>query len=431
MSADGTRLRVVGATIPDGPLPSLTPEGWAQMERVLRANAHALPPGISYRRQAQFLADVPPFDRWTASQLCAGLMRHRGEDYAPPLAGETPRSAPGDLTPIIDAARLQKGGGFIFDQPEGVPAVWGSGDDVLWSAGEALWLVGPPGVGKTTVVGQLVRGRLGLTDHAIAWPIKAGAKSTLYLAMDRPAQIARALRRHFTTEERQTLDDRLVIWRGPPPADVAKQPGILLELARQAGADTLVVDSVKDAAIGLSDDETGAAVNRAIQAVTVEGIEVACLHHQRKGQGGEKPKTLQDVYGSTWLTAGAGSVLLLWGKAGDLVVELHHLKQPATEVGPLKLSHDHAAGITTITGGWDPLAWLQGRGSQGGTATDAARQMFEKSAPTDNERRKAQRRLDALVDRTLATRIDPVLGGSDGTQAARYKVAPIIEEMTP
>ena len=63
----------------------------------------------------------------------------------------------------------------------------------------------------------------------------------------------------------------------------------------------------------------------------------------------------------------------------------------------------------------------------GGTAKDAAQQMFEKSVPTDNERRKAQRRLDALVDRGLANRSEAVLGGSDGTQAARYQAADLLE----
>lgn len=343
------------------------------------------------------------------------------------LAGlEATTGADPDAFDLMDHRRKVSGGAFLFDQPEGTPAVWGAGDEVLWPEGEALWIVGPPGVGKTTVVGQLVRGRVGLADHAIAWPIASGRR-VLYLAMDRPRQIARALRRHFTEDERAILDDRLIVWKGPPPADVAKHPGILVELARSAGADTLVIDSVKDAALKLSDDETGGAVNRAIQAVTVEGIEVVALHHQRKGQGGDKPKSLADVYGSTWLTAGAGSVLLLWGAPGDLVVELVHLKSAVAEIGPLKLAHDHGAGTTTISAGFDALAWLRNRDTNGGTAMDAARQMFEKSSPTDNERRKAQRRLDALVAKGLAIRTDGAKGGLEGSTPARYRPATVAE----
>lgn len=334
--------------------------------------------------------------------------------------GSTAADAPAADEPlVVDHKRLVPGGEFIFDQPEGVPAIWGEGEDVLMAQGEALWIVGPPGVGKTTVTGQLVRARLGLTDHAIGWPVKAGARRVLYLAMDRPSQIARALRRHFSADERDVLNERLVIWRGPPPLDVAKHPGILFELCRQADADTLVVDSVKDAAIKLSDDEVGAAFNRAVQAATVEGVEVICLHHQRKGQNGTMPKSLEDVYGSTWLTAGAGSVLLLWGAAGDLEVEMLHLKQPVNDIGPLRLLHDHGTGTTTVSRGFDALAFLRHR-ARGATATEAAVAMFEKSTPTENERKKAQRRLDRLVSDALATRTDPEKGGAEGTTPAKY-----------
>ncbi len=374
---------------------------------------------------AQHVRDDPTYEPLDAAALgLAGVGAGRWGPTPDPDQGEGDHPQPDPTA----TARLVVGGAFIFDQPDGVPAVWGNGDDVLWAEGEACWIVGPPGVGKTTIVGQLVRSRLGLDDHAVAWPVKTGAKKVLYLAMDRPAQIARALRRHFAPAERQVLDERLVVWRGPPPADVANHPGILVELCRQAGADTLVIDSVKDAALKLSDDETGSAVNRAIQAVTVEGIEVAALHHQRKGQNGVQPRSLEDVYGSTWLTAGAGSVLLLWGQAGDLEVELRHLKQPVNDVGPLKLVHDHATGTTTVSHGFDPLTYLRHR-KNGATAMDAARQMFEKQTPTENERKKAQRRLDKLVIDGFATRTDGERGGADGSTSAVYEaVIPAVIE---
>jgi hypothetical protein len=54
------------------------------------------------------------------------------------------------------------------------------------------------------------------------------------------------------------------------------------------------------------------------------------------------------VYGSTWLTSGLGSVIVLDGKPGDPTVELRHLKQPAEPVGPLTLRHDHTAGVTVL-----------------------------------------------------------------------------------
>jgi hypothetical protein len=42
--------------------------------------------------------------------------------------------------------------------------------------------------------------------------------------------------------------------------------------------------------------------------------------------GNPKPNTLSDVHGSAWITAGQGSVILLWGTAGAASVELSQIK---------------------------------------------------------------------------------------------------------
>ena len=47
--------------------------------------------------------------------------------------------------------------------------------------------------------------------------------------------------------------------------DMAKYPDLLVRMAEGAYANTVVVDSLKDAAIGLNEDETGAGWNRARQ----------------------------------------------------------------------------------------------------------------------------------------------------------------------
>lgn len=348
--------------------------------------------------------------------VSADLTDSQRESVARILDGLELPDPPADDPPL--SARYIPGGSFLFDEPAGTPAVWGTGDEVLWAEGEPLLLAGPPGVGKTTLTAQLVRARVGLDDAVLGYPVRPGRR-VLYLAADRPRQIARALRRTFTDTDRAILDDRLVVWKGPPPADLARRPELLLLMASEADADTIVMDSLKDMATKLSDDDVGAAVNRAIQTVIAEGIEVLGLHHQRKGRDGSKPKTLEDLYGSTWIAAGAGSVILLWGAAGDAIVELIHLKQPASPVGPLKVEHDHTAGTTAVHRGFDPLAWLLHQ-PRGGTPRQAAQAATEKQDPTDNEVRTARRRLDALVDKGLARKEGGDRGGSGGTAAARY-----------
>ena len=58
-------------------------------------------------------------------------------------------------------------------------------------------------------------------------------------------------------EHRAQLHEHLTVWQGPPHGDVAKYPSLLLELCKQACADAVIVDSLKDAAVGLSADEVG------------------------------------------------------------------------------------------------------------------------------------------------------------------------------
>jgi hypothetical protein len=58
----------------------------------------------------------------------------------------------------------EAGGAFVLDIADDVPAIWGSGDDVLWASGEPLTICGPQGVGKTTLAQQLALARAGVLD---------------------------------------------------------------------------------------------------------------------------------------------------------------------------------------------------------------------------------------------------------------------------
>ena len=322
--------------------------------------------------------------------------------------------------PLLDV--MVSGAAFILDSPEVAPAIWGQGEEILWAKGEALMLCGPPGVGKTTLAGQVVKARL-TGGTVLGWPVEPTSSRVLYLAMDRPRQIARALRRHFTPADRAILDQYLIVWPGPLPADVAKTPGLLYALAQLAMADTIIVDSLKDAAIGITEDETGAAYNLARQKCLANGVEMVELHHMVKRAEGRKPTTLQDVYGSMHLTSGAGSVVILWGAGGDLVVDLVHVKQPMAEVGPLQVEHDHVAGVSTISHGTDLLSAIAAAGSM--TAREVAGAMFSKSPDSvdRNEKQKGVRRAEKLVRDGLLEAFDDWSAMYQGQPAKAYRVA--------
>lgn len=295
---------------------------------------------------------------------------------------------------------LESGGAFILDVPDTPPAIWGKGSEVLWAEGEALMIVGSSGVGKSTIAGQVVRSIL-FGGEVLGYPVSRKPK-LLYLAMDRPAQLRRSLHRQFTPDERESLDERLVVWEGPPPADLAANPDLLAEMCEEAGADVVVVDSLKDAAVGLSEDAVGAAYNRARQATLAAGVQVLELHHQvKRGANGAAPTALADVFGSGHLVNGAGSVILLHGQAGDPIVELRHLKQPSDAVGPFKVIHDGPTGTSQIYSQADALTLARAAGADGITVPGFAMAMFDSQKPTDNEKQKARRKLESLVQSGL------------------------------
>ncbi|MDY0811625.1 DnaB-like helicase N-terminal domain-containing protein [Kitasatospora purpeofusca] len=299
--------------------------------------------------------------------------------------------------------------------------LWGTRGETAWAAGESLMIVGAPGVGKTTIAHQVIFARIGLGDSALGMPV-AESKRVLYLAMDRPQQIARAMARLVRPEHEKLVRERLLIWEGPLPTSLDKEPGLLAELATAHGADTIVIDSLKDAVSTLVDDSLAIAYNSARNRALREGIQVLELHHQRKATAdaprGQRP-TLDRVYGSTWLTSGAGSVLFIAGEAGDPVVNLHHLKTVTGEIGPLTIVHDHEAGTSTVEETID-IAELLRAAQDGVTAKQLATAMTGDKKPDAASIGRARRRLNTQVKSGLAEVEKGSAGGIGGGKEDRY-----------
>jgi hypothetical protein len=332
-----------------------------------------------------------------------------------------------------EGSRVHDGANFLLDLPPTPPAIWGKGDDILWARGEALMIAGPQGVGKTTIAGQLLRGTIGIGDDVLGFAVQPTDNRVLYLAMDRPEQARRNLARMFLGDVaeygREYLAEMLRFWSGPPPGDMAADPEVLVRLAQQHGADIVFVDSLKDAAVGLSKDEVGAGYNRGRQLALAEGVQVVELHHVVKnGPDGHKPNNINGIYGSTWLTSGCGSVILLWGEPGDPIIDLTHLKQPMNEVGPLKLRHNRDTGLAEVfhDPDTDVLALARRCATTGLSAAEAAACIFGVEKATKSQVEKARRRLAELVTAGLLIAREPSTGGSGGrgNSGRWYPVAP-------
>ncbi|MFE9790886.1 DnaB-like helicase N-terminal domain-containing protein [Streptomyces goshikiensis] len=319
-------------------------------------------------------------------------------------------------------SRFAKDGwSFVKETGADTEPLWGTREKTVWASGESLMIVGAPGVGKTTLAHQVVFARLGLQETVLEMPV-APSRRVLYLAMDRPKQIAKAMaRRVFQTDEK-ILRERLVVWEGPLPATLDKEPDLLADLAAAHQADTIVIDSLKDAVSTMVDDSLAVAFHNARNRALRGGVEIMELHHQRKASAdaprGQRP-SLDQVYGSTWYVSGAGSVLFVTGKAGDPAVTLHHLKTPTGEIGPLDVTHDHVRGTTIVDPNKDPAVLL--RNAPGGlSARDLATILIGGGDPDRADIEKARRHLSRLVDSGLATKADGIAGGTGGGQQARY-----------
>ncbi len=324
--------------------------------------------------------------------------------------------------------RLFFGGDFLFgDTDETDQPVFGSDSDVLHASGEATFVIAITGVGKSTYAQNLLLRRLGLVDSDfLGYPVTPlpPGEAILYIAADRPRQIRRSLRRMVRPDQRDELDRRLLVWKGPLPFLLNREPTRLATFVTQTESDhdvvvrDVVLDSLKDVAFELSKDEGGAAVAHAVNHVGAEGREVLVLHHQRKPEQGARkaPADISDVYGSQFLTACAGNVIYLHGEPGGHCLSLHHLKQSADRVGPLDLDYDHDTGALTVQPRPDLLDALR-RAPKGMTARTACYVLYGVDEPDRNTMARGYRKLERLVKLGLAHRQKPDAGFD---QAALY-----------
>jgi hypothetical protein len=168
---------------------------------------------------------------------------------------------------------------------------------------------------------------------------------------------------------------------------------------------------------GLIDEVVVTAINRAVQRVLREGVQVMALSHLTKTASGA---SLVSVAGSGNLSNNAGTVLTLSGKPGATRLELS-LEKPAGPPlpGPLRIEHDHATGRSRLVGAAgtndDREAVLQAvRSAPGlGVASYAALTGLNKQA--------ARRHLNALSSANILQHTPGRRGGSGGSSGGTFR----------
>lgn len=298
-------------------------------------------------------------------------------------------------------------GDLIFDIPLEVESIWGQGQESLWARGEPLMIYGPTGIGKTTLAGRLLLSLIGVDDdELLGYPVRPvqPGRTVLYVAADRPRQAMRSLRRMANPAAAPILAERLRIEHMRQIWASEKDPEMLHRAAKQANATIVFIDSGKDLAGGpLKDEGPAKALMDSIQICIANEIDVAMLHHPRKAtqEGGTKRQLdLDDVYGSAWLTAGSGSVLLVDGKPGSGEFKFQQLKAPATFVDPLEVAVDYESGAIHRNTTRDIEVWLRNLGMPVKIAQAVTHQYGIPEADIDYQGaqyKKMERRLESLV----------------------------------
>ena len=116
---------------------------------------------------------------------------------------------------------------------------------------------------------------------------------------------------------------------------------LLPEFKKASGLDVKVV------ALG-----TGQALDMAWKECRARGMSTLVLHHERK-TGNEESRanrqpSLDNIYGSVWLTSGMDSILHIQGKQGENMVTYTHLKAIINMLDPITAMHDQEHGRTEV-----------------------------------------------------------------------------------
>lgn len=322
----------------------------------------------------------------------ASYVRIVHNKYSPQELGAV--RALGDLE--LHAPQMTTGESFVFDTTDELLPMWGDGDDVLWSSGESLIIAGSTGVGKSTLAQNVLLASLGIGGtEVLGQPVQQIEGRALYIAADRPPQIRRSLRRMVSESDRAILKEKLLIQNGPPDVVLSRNPDAFASWVIDLGVSMVVIDSLKDVSTDPANADTALDISRGIGLILAAGIEVVFIHHQRKATSdNRKPTSLDDVFGSAFLTAKAGSVLVLWSKHGSNIVQLHHVKQPANEIGPLEFQVDSQTGAVSLLSAPDYLTIVK-TFSNGVTCAEIAGHLNQSgAAAVQNIRHKLNRLVD-------------------------------------
>lgn len=237
--------------------------------------------------------------------------------------------------------------------------LWGNGEQIAWMGGQSLMFAGDSGAGKTTLALQVVRAYVGgqpgvVTDSGqspLGFDLIGPPKKVLYICNDRIWQV-KVMMEHLLDDLPNPNSVRVKL--GPPDVPFLDSYAFVQwVLDEYYGVTCVVLDSIKDMLPNPNDADMVFQYNMTRQMLLAHGVDVIEIHHLRKNGNGKtkkedaEPNSIDDVLGSSLITAGSGSVFLMTRDSGGLV-KMTHVKTPQKPLPPMFLDHDYDRWTTHV-----------------------------------------------------------------------------------
>lgn len=248
-------------------------------------------------------------------------------------------------------------------------------DDILNDPVEVEWqiegllqrsglmiLAGEPGIGKSQLSMQFLMAAARGQSSYLGFPIQTGRKG-LFISLEMPTvelkSLFRTMKNGMPTDEQVLLNENLSwIDRGESLNFRDERVRKLIEETISINnIELMVVDSLSKMGIQkMQDEERIIEMMEWFDAVRKRyNCSLWIIHHNRKSSGERKADTMDDVYGSRFITAGATSVVVMARSKGKDNIKLKFEKiRAAPERHPLLITRK-THNLSFITNGMESL----------------------------------------------------------------------------